>query len=252
MDGEGDDRVDSVWVDKVGNIILCGFTTSRAMNFFHSSDRSGALIEQSNAVNAAILAKYTSWGTVVWTTKVNGTRPNEFQSCTTDSDGNVYAAGYFGSQSIVYNSDGTANLTLPVTGTTTTGSLLVKYNGETGNVQWAITMDLNTQNDQLVAVRCDENDNVYVVGHYASSPFNITDITGITQSTLFVASDAYLLITWTSTMHQALRPIRLAQHTQHRIWQGMTKKEIFNGQHADLGIRLDGQLLQTPRVTVTL
>ena len=175
MDGEGNDRVDSLWVDSTGNI--SGFMMPCAMNFFHRSDHSGALIEQLNAIKAAILAKDTPWGTVVWVTTVNSARDSKFQSCMTDSDGNIYAAGFFGSQSIIYNLDATANRSLPVTGTTTTGSLLVKYNGEMGHIQWVITMDSSTQNDQLVAVCCDENDNVYVVGHYGSSPFYITDIT---------------------------------------------------------------------------
>ncbi len=129
------------------------------------------------------VAKYDSSGQGVWATRVSLCTPTFI---TTDPSGNIYVTGNFtqSNQPLIYNFGSTTGggtiSTLLYARMTTSGSgagtdtFLIKYN-TSGIAQWATRINgpTTTSDESASVVTCDSLGNLYLAGHYNSSPVTI-------------------------------------------------------------------------------
>jgi hypothetical protein len=110
-------------------------------------------------------------------------------SISSDSLGNVYAAGVYDS-TLLLNSIG--SLSSGVINTTPYGTLskfgtydlcIVKYNAN-GIVQWATNIVLNNDVDAGIKLITDSSGNVYITGYYNSSPITIRSFDSVSGGTI--------------------------------------------------------------------
>lgn len=109
----------------------------------------------------AVLVKYDSSGTAIWARSVTaGTNASRFQAVTTDSSGNVYAAGWQTNAGSYTYGPGVS-----ITGTAAGSNVvLVKYDSS-GAAVWARTITAGVGNGGLfAAVTTDSAGNVYTAG----------------------------------------------------------------------------------------
>ena len=214
IDGDAADSVNSVSVDSAGNIIACGQSESMNLLFYPSSSTerfmfsaqggsSSAILQQPVVAVMGFIVKYTPSGNALWAAKIQGTDvgPAEMIACTfmttdTQNDEDVYAIGSYKSQSQVtfFNADGTPYRALFPTGTTSDNAFLIKYAGQTGQVEWIVTLDHATGNDYMTAVKTDRNGNIYVTGYYSATPILFKGATAgrYNQTVQTGLSDGYL------------------------------------------------------------
>ena len=117
----------------------------------------------------AYLVKFTSTGTRVWATYYGGSAWDEFASCTTDGEGNVYMAGH------TYSTTGIAWQGFQNTPASTFDAFLVKFNAA-GERSWG-TYYGGEAEDRAVGCATDASGNVY--------------LSGWTQSTTGLAFEGY-------------------------------------------------------------
>jgi hypothetical protein len=135
--GNGEDRASDLAVDAAGNVYVTGYSVGS------SSGRDFATV------------KYSSSGQQLWVARYNGPiNANDFaQSLALDATGNVYVTGS--------SADGGFNSQDYVT---------VKYDGSTGQQQWAATYNGPASgNDVPVEVAVDATGNAYVTGYSAGT-----------------------------------------------------------------------------------
>ena len=107
---------------------MTGFFKSPSISF-----GSYTLINQAMNNGDVFLVKYNKDGDIVWAQRAGGSDDDVGQSVAVDSSGNVYLAGYFLSQYIVFGTDTLRNLNYPAY---TCDIFLGKFDSD-GNVIWA-------------------------------------------------------------------------------------------------------------------
>lgn len=149
--GSGDDQALSIANDTQGNIYAAGFFTSPIMIF-------GSDTLTNTGLNM-FLAKYDATGNIIWAKTSGGSNHNYGNSVTTDNAGNVYVAGYFSSNTILFD---TILLTRHDTTVIWANLFLVKYDSS-GNVIWArnTTKGASTAS----AVTTDNLGNIFISGN---------------------------------------------------------------------------------------
>jgi hypothetical protein len=198
--GSSSDSGNEIAVDTSGNVYATGIYSSSPLTINSFSSVTGATINLSSYGTLAnsgstdfFVVKYNTNGLVQWATSIGGSSNNDFgNGIATDTSGNVYVTGYYGS-SLTINSFSSVTggvINLLSYGTLANSGLndvvIVKYNTN-GLVQWATSIaGSSTDNGNGIAV--DTSGNVYVTGIYSSSPLTINSFSSVTGGVINVSS----------------------------------------------------------------
>lgn len=170
-------NVYGISTDLFQNIYVGGSTISGQAMTIYSVDFKPYITLQSQRGNQeGFLIKYSPVGTPQWASVLSTAGVDELYAVATDSSGNVYATGQYGSGTMyLYNGDGTFfTPTLAVSGTL--DGIVLKYNTK-GTIQWRARI-FGTGSELGYGISTDASGNVYVTGS-----------TGSATSTTFVNSD---------------------------------------------------------------
>lgn len=146
--------------DNQGNVYVTGTYSADSITFgaFTLINAGGDSLSGSNG-NDCYIVKYSSTGSVLWAKGAGGLYDDYGQGVTTDALGNVYVAGYFGSQSIVFGTDTLTNMSAFLG---ITDAFIVKYDA-LGNVLWTKRAGY-IFGDRASDITTDASGNVYVTG----------------------------------------------------------------------------------------
>jgi hypothetical protein len=169
-----------VTIDAEGNVYATGsFDNSITFDSYVLTN-----IENTNNENFngdIFIVKYDSLGNVIWAKNSGGNGADIAYSIAVDNSGNLYIAGYFQSNSIVFGTDTLTNHS------SNYDALLAKYSSE-GNVLWAISTG-GSEMDGMNSIATDPNDNVYISGNFNSDSIVLGDDTlvNIDSYSFFIA-----------------------------------------------------------------
>ena len=169
------DRALSITTDANCNVYVAGGFRSTILTF-----NNGITLSNSGSSDAYI-AKYNSSGVCQWAKKIAGTSWDEARSIITDANGNVYVAGDFKSDSLIFNN----GITLSNSGIS--NGYIAKYNSS-GVCHWAEKI-AGTGNDNAYSIITDANGNVYVAGFFKSDLLTFNNGISISNSGL---GDGYI------------------------------------------------------------
>lgn len=159
-----------VALDSQGNVYAVG-AVYEANNYTFGNGvniTATGVLDSFNQNTKGIIVKYDSNGVAQWAKSVvtlgEGAHSSGFQGVSTDSSGNVYAAGYI---------TGTNNSTfaegISVTGISNDANIvIVKYN-PSGNAQWARTTVSGANKSSFNGVTVDSAGNAYAVGYISGT-----------------------------------------------------------------------------------
>ncbi|HEX7599356.1 MAG TPA: hypothetical protein VF518_14160, partial [Polyangia bacterium] len=160
--GPGASAFTSVATDAAGNIFAVGtISGTGSFGFGNSVVAAGAYGFGTNLV----LVKYDATGAAKWArTVLSGISPSAYSSVSTDSAGNIYAAGTISGGSYDFGSG------IGASGTTASGqtAMLVKYNPN-GIAQWAQGTLTGSGETAFNAVTANATDYVYAAGYITGS-----------------------------------------------------------------------------------
>ena len=160
--GNSNQQFCSVAVDNSGNVYVAGYQYGPGDYNYGSGVASGK-----SSLENALVVKYNADGQAQWArTTTKGTYRSEFYSVAVDKDGNVYAAGYQGSDIFNYGSG-------DIEGAAWENPVIVKYNPD-GEAQWAKTTTGGTGNENWFhSVAVDNSGNLYAAGRlYGQTTLN--------------------------------------------------------------------------------
>jgi hypothetical protein len=160
----GAEIANSVAIDTSGNAYITGYFYDSTVIFgssvLHNSDSTGATAD-------VFIIKYDTSGSVLWAGKAGGNRDDYSTSVATDSEGDAYVAGYFGSSALTLGM-----LTLTNTSVSDTDDIfLAKYDAY-GNEVWVKGAE-GSLIDRAQTVAVDGQGNVYMTGNYQSPAFTM-------------------------------------------------------------------------------
>lgn len=174
--GESDESCRGMATDPIGNVYITGYYATDSITF------DSITLHNVNGNYDIFIAKFNASGNVLWAKSIGETGMESGTSVSTDSDGNVYLAGYFYSSSITFGS-------FTLTNSGSSDIFLVKYDS-TGNVLWARKAG-NTDQDASFYVKTDYLNNVYITGNFHSSSINFGSYTLINaysnEADMFIA-----------------------------------------------------------------
>ena len=175
-DGYGNEA-NSIAADSSGNVYAVGYYLSSNI-IFDNDTLYNLSTDISN--NDIFIVKYDKDGNVLWARSIGGKGDDEPTSVASDINGNVYIAGYFNSDTIVFGNDTIVNKN-------NHGKvLLCKYDAN-GNSQWA-RISNGTSDDQATSVTVDNAGNVYITGNFISPKicFDSDTLTNIGSLDIFL------------------------------------------------------------------
>jgi hypothetical protein len=164
--------------DTSGNVFVGGYYNA-ATTFLNAGGAIGATL--TSASGGAFLVKYTSTGTVIWTTRITTTSPSS-TGLATDASGNVFITGGYGAATTLYNMDGTTGSTLANGGAT--NGYIAKYTSA-GTLSWATRIVSAGAVGPAGGIATDTLGNVFITGSRASNVttfYNADTTVGGTQS----------------------------------------------------------------------
>jgi hypothetical protein len=157
----------SVAVDSYGNLYMGGEYNSTGVTKIYNANNtdSGLTLRVDSGGSAAFVVKYNSSGIAQWTVSVDGSTGDYGYGVALDESGNVYLSGYYSSSGVatIYNTGNTASTTVTLRDPGNGAAFVVKYNSS-GIAQWAVSVNLDNDVGQSVAV--DASGNVYLAGNY--------------------------------------------------------------------------------------
>lgn len=157
----GGNSFDDGWgvtTDLNGNLLVVGSFASSSIAFGSN------ILTNSSAIYDMFIVKYATNGNVLWAKSAGGASGFDVaNSVTTDSAGNIYVAGYFGSAQITFGS-----FTLNNSGGQ--DAFVVKYD-PSGNVIWAKSVG-GANHDEFSSISTDGHANVFVTGQFQSPTIN--------------------------------------------------------------------------------
>ena len=165
----GDDIGYAISTDSSGNVYVTGRGSFGAtITVFNANGTAFGTTLPNSGDTDAFIVKYNTSGVVQWVARVACTSVDAGFSITTDSGGNVYVTGQFGTTGVittVFNANGTAfGTTIGNLGNTEAG--IVKYNTD-GVVQWVARVGGNGV-DRGYGIVTDNGGNMYVTGQGGS------------------------------------------------------------------------------------
>lgn len=170
----------SLSIDNSGNVFVSGHYSSSSIVIdtitLNNSEASETVIDHD-----VFFAKFDSLGNVIWAKTAGGTLTDQIKSITTDTFGNLFISGFFGSPTISF---GTTNLT-------NTNNyydvFIAKYNSS-GTFQWAKKAG-GTNYDYARSLVTDNLGDLYITGYFESPTitFGTTTHTNLGYSNIFLA-----------------------------------------------------------------
>ena len=184
IESVGNDVGNAIATDSSGNVFVTG-SYGNPPTLYNSSGVSNASLGWSSGVDCFI-AKYSSAGAVLWAARMSGIGGDIGYGVATDSSGNVFVTGTYGSTLTVYNSSGVSNASLAFSGG---GSdcFLAKYSSA-GAVLWAARI-ASSSNDVGYGVATDPSGNVFVTGQYRTGALSVYPQGSITASVVLSSAD---------------------------------------------------------------
>jgi len=170
--------------DVNGNIFVTGWFYSPSITF-------GTI----TLINAGtdydvFVAKYDASGNVLWAKRAGGIDGDGGQNISTDTSGNVFVAGIFGSDSITFGT-----ITLINSDPGYEDVFVVKYD-PSGNILWAKSGMGNNQ-DNVYGISTDKSGNVFVTGIFSYIIFGTTILNSTGIGDVFVVKyDALGNVLW--------------------------------------------------------
>lgn len=169
----GDQAID-ICIDLNGNVYLTGLFNSPSITFGTTT-----LINVSDTSHSYLydifLVKYDASGNVLWAKSHGGEYMDVSSSITTDASGNVYLTGYFGSDSINFDTTTLINSSW----IQHYDFFITKYNAS-GNVIWAKS-EGGQRREYSGKILLDANENIYVLGAF-TSPYLTIETTTLTNA----------------------------------------------------------------------
>ena len=179
--GIGSDVGYGIAADSSGNSYVTGGYVSTTLTIYNSNGTTFGTLTGAGVTQDVFIVKYNTSGTAQWATRLSGAGTEIGYGIATDSSGNSYITGVYGSNPLtIYNSNGTTFGTLTIAGGTDV--FIVKYN-TSGAAQWATRLS-GTANDQGQGIAIDSSGNSYITGFYVSNPLTIYNSNGTTFGTL--------------------------------------------------------------------
>ena len=174
----GNDGGNAITTDSNNNIYVTGYYGATA-TVYNSNGTTATTLSHSGSSDVFIV-KYNSSGMYEWATRIASSGIDGGNVITTDSNDNIYVAGYYGATATIYNSNGTTPTTL--SHSSSSDVFIVKYNSS-GMYGWT-TRITASNNDYGRNITTDSKDNIYVTGSYAATAtiYNTNGTTGTTLS----------------------------------------------------------------------
>jgi len=160
--GEG---IKSVSTDSSGNVYVTGNFNSDTLTFGLTT-----LVNAGN--NDIFISKYTSNGTLLWAKSAGGNNYDSGQSISNDANGNVYVTGWFGSNTITFE-------TATLINSGGDDIFIVKYSSN-GTLLWAKSAGGITI-DRATSISSDKSGTIYITGYF-DSPTIIFDATTLSNA----------------------------------------------------------------------
>jgi hypothetical protein len=178
----------AIATDTSGNVFVTG-SYAAALTLCNTGGGTGATLPFTGGTDCYI-AKYTSAGAVSWAAQIGATGNAFGYGIATDTSGNVFVTGQYGSTLTLYNTGGGTGATLPLTGATA-DAFIAKYTSA-GAVAWAAQIT-SAAADFGQAIATDTSGNVFVTGYYGAA-VTLCNTGGTTGATLsFVGgNDAFI------------------------------------------------------------
>jgi len=157
LGGSGSDSGNDITTDSDGNVYSTGW-----FNESIDLDGDGTNDLTSAGGNDAYIAKYSSDGTLAWAKNLGSSGDDSGNDITTDSDGNVYATGWF-NESIDLDGNGTTDLSSEGGD----DAYIVKYTSD-GSFNWATNVG-SSGSELGNGINTDSLGNVYGTGSFQGS-----------------------------------------------------------------------------------
>ncbi|MBS0619707.1 MAG: hypothetical protein JSR44_16090 [Spirochaetes bacterium] len=189
----------AVAADSAGNIYAAGYQTGNSAFTYGTQNATGTY----SGGNNALLVKFNNNGTVIWARTVSsGSNASTFNAVTTDSAGNIYAAGYqTGNSTYTYGTQNAAGVS------SSNNIILVKYD-VSGAALWARTVSGGLGLSMINAVATDNAGNIYAAGYqtgnstytYGSQSITGTFNSGSAFNVLLLKYDNSGSVLWARTV----------------------------------------------------
>jgi len=144
----------AVATDNNGNVVAAGAQDNNGAYSFGAASATGG----NPAGNNGVVVKYNSLGTALWARAGNGSASSIFNATATDSQGNIYAAGYQ-SGNAPYDYAGVA-----VSGSHSGNNAVIVKFDSSGNALWAKSTTSGAGASQFSALAVDASGNIYAGG----------------------------------------------------------------------------------------
>ncbi len=154
------DEVFSVACDKVEDVYITGYTSSPLLSL-----DSFNLINADSGKNDVFIAKLDAMGNVIWAHRAGGRGSDQGRSVCVSESRDIYVAGSFQSDSIVFGS-----ITLFNNNPSKYQLFVVKYDVD-GNAVWAGSNNGSNGHNELLSVMVDPDGYVYCTGYFEGSDF---------------------------------------------------------------------------------
>src|ERR1035437_94944 len=161
--GVGSDAGYGISTDSNKNILLTGEFRSSIIIFGNDTltNSGGSCM---GGCHDIFIAKYDSYGNVLWAKRNGGIYDDDGSSISTDVNGNVLITGYFKSPQIILSSDTLIN----AVNTGNSYDMFIAKYSPSGNLLWAKRAG-GTSNDMAWGTTADNSGNVIVTGYFGSS-----------------------------------------------------------------------------------
>jgi len=167
-DGNSFDNVRDVTTDHSGNVIAVGYFSGISCNF-------NSTILTSGGSSDMFVVKFDPLGNLLWVKSAGRAFQDGAMAVTTDAAGNIFAAGFFHSDTISFGSIKLANASGNICAGLCEDIFMVKYDAG-GNVLWAKSAG-GPDSDGVNSIAIDASGNIIISGSYSSSAINFGSIT---------------------------------------------------------------------------
>jgi hypothetical protein len=148
--------------DSSGNVYVTGLYINNSLLMYDTKGNLVRTLANSGGYDG-LVAKYTSSGDLLWTSRHIGPVTTYPTGVAVDSSGNVYAGGTWDGASLtIYSAGEASSNTYGTTGGQTDG-YIVKYNSS-GIVQWSAKVVCSSYDQGGMSLKTDSSGNLYSVG----------------------------------------------------------------------------------------